>query len=294
MVISRITSGLGNQLFQYAAGLTVAMREARPLFVDTSWFDYFQTHTPRRRYRLIDIGLSRAGFESAHGAHRLLQGLASINQPDIQRTVQWVFARVGTRFINEHVASQDSGELNSILPGRKVILNGYWQIYSHVEQALPVIRDQIFGSWRMSDEATSLQQRVAEKHSVAIHVRRGDYSQFGVPLLEPTYYENAAQLVCEKFRNARFYIFSEDPSWVRENIRLPGPSEVVEYNSDNRDIEDLLLMAHCSAIIIANSSFSWWGAVLGEPRRTVIAPSTWTIPGKNRPKDLYPANWIEL
>lgn len=294
MIVSRITSGLGNQLFQYATGFSIARREKRLFFVDTSWFQYFQKHTPRRVYRLAAMGLERAECECSRGVIRWIQGLAGANHLRIRQTLQTALALCGTSFINERVNFQDDGELNNINDARRVILNGYWQTFSRVSDALPEIRTRLAGSWLLSERALEWKEKMSQPESVAVHIRRGDYAQFGVPLLNADYYLRGGKWIAERVLSPKFYLFSEDEDWVRANIQLPGRIEIVSYPSASRDVEDLLLMSHCSAMIIANSSFSWWGAALGKDDRTVIAPAIWTTSGQRRPNELYPTNWTVL
>ena len=98
----------------------------------------------------------------------------------------------------------------------------------------------------------------------------------------------------EKHSDARFYFFSDNIEWVKENFKLPGVVYVSNEFTKNH-IEDLYLMSQCRHNIIANSSFSWWGAWLNDhPDKTVIAPKKWFHKGPKDTFDLYPDSWIVI
>jgi hypothetical protein len=135
--------------------------------------------------------------------------------------------------------------------------------------------------------------------SVSLHIRRGDFVSnrktneiHGVLPLE--YYYEAIRLITNQVRNPEFFIFSDDIPWVRENLLVPKKVNFVEHPTSNRDYEDLILMSNCKHHIIANSSFSWWGAWLSQnPVKRVIAPREWyRIVIDTR--DLLPEEWIKL
>ena len=138
---------------------------------------------------------------------------------------------------------------------------------------------------RMIDEIENVQ-------SVAVHVLRGDYvsnpnnnASIGTCSLE--YYQKANDFITQHVRKPHFFIFTDDPEWARENLTFPGSTRIVDHNLGKADYEDFRLMTHCKHFIIANSSFSWWGAWLAQyPEKTVIAPMNWfkidTYPSEDR------------
>ena len=136
--------------------------------------------------------------------------------------------------------------------------------------------------------------------SVGVHIRRGDYvanpiaNQFhGVCSLE--YYLAAIAKLKEEIGAPRFFVFSDDIGWARQNLRLPDPTTFVDHNGEAHDYEDLRLMSLCKHHIIANSSFSWWGAWLSNnPDKIVIAPERWFRDPSMDPRDLVPEGWHRL
>jgi hypothetical protein len=133
------------------------------------------------------------------------------------------------------------------------------------------------------------------EQTCSIHVRRGDY--LGIteyhPVQDLNYYNRSMSYMREK-GISKFYVFSDDLKWCMEN--LPHDNNI-SYISGNIDIKDLALMSFCKNNIIANSSFSWWGAWLNKnPHKIVIAPSNWFGPAKRGvvTDDLYCNGWIKF
>jgi hypothetical protein len=143
-------------------------------------------------------------------------------------------------------------------------------------------------------------EEIQDVQSVAVHVRRGDYitnpnnfASLGLCPLE--YYEDANDFIEQHVKNPHFFIFTDDPEWAREHMKFSGPTKVVDHNLGKADYEDLRLMTHCRHFIIANSSFSWWGAWLASnPDKIVIAPKTWFMTDSFPPEDRIPGGWIRL
>jgi hypothetical protein len=140
--------------------------------------------------------------------------------------------------------------------------------------------------------------RIQTDPSAFIHVRRGDYLQPGqidrYGVCSKDYYDHAAALLRQQVgSNLRFFVFSDDPAWVRQN-RIGGESaEIIDWNGNTPE-QDIALMMACKHAIIANSSFSWWGAWLAEtPGQIVIAPRIWykAVP---QYQDIVPKRWLRL
>jgi hypothetical protein len=131
-------------------------------------------------------------------------------------------------------------------------------------------------------------------------VRRGDYVQNPVTnarhgLCPLEYYHTAVRTLAAQVPDPQFFVFSDDPDWTQQNLKLPYPTTYVTCNGLERDYEDLRLMSHCRHHIIANSSFSWWGAWLSTfPAKTVLAPSTWFREPPQASRDRVPAGWLTV
>jgi hypothetical protein len=134
-------------------------------------------------------------------------------------------------------------------------------------------------------------------NAVSIHVRRGDYVdskkslQFH-GLCDISYYQRCIELIEKKIREPSFFVFSDDISWAKDNIRINHPIIFVDHNTAKTAHEDLRLMTHCEHHIISNSSFSWWGAWLCQnPGKIVVAPQQWFKSAIHDTKDLIPRGW---
>jgi hypothetical protein len=140
--------------------------------------------------------------------------------------------------------------------------------------------------------------------SISIHIRRGDYVQNKKTgkhhgNCSSEYYKNALDEILSKLskgqrENVRLFIFSDDIEWARKNLSFACPSVFVS-NPATPDYEELVLMSKCSHHIIANSSFSWWGAWLdSNPQKIVIAPAKWFNTRQSLYKDIVPSSWIKI
>jgi hypothetical protein len=143
--------------------------------------------------------------------------------------------------------------------------------------------------------------RIRQENSVSVHVRRGDYVSLASAnafhgTLSLDYYAKSAQLLRERLSgDLSFFVFSDDPEWVKSNLVLPGNTTYVDWNGEGAAHEDLRLMSNCRHNIIANSSFSWWGAWLGENAdKLVVAPKQWFTNGNPVSEDLIPRSWIKV
>jgi hypothetical protein len=134
--------------------------------------------------------------------------------------------------------------------------------------------------------------------AVSVHVRRGDYVTLQSAsayhgLCSLGYYRAAIEYVAERVENPKLFVFSDDPDWASANLVSPFPTKYVDHNSPNDAFQDLRLMSLCHHHIIANSSFSWWGAWLAEQQGIVVAPARWYAADRPTP-DLLPAHWVRI
>ena len=142
-----------------------------------------------------------------------------------------------------------------------------------------------------------LEKEIKKSESISIHVRRGDYLSNAdiYYICDETYYLNSIKNICKKVNNPTLYIFSDEPNWFGNHVKTDYKTVYVSHNKGSNSYEDIYLMSLCQHHIIANSSFSWWGAWLNpNPNKIVIAPKRWfKIKSKNT-KDLIPEEWIQL
>lgn len=292
-VIVKLSGGLGNQLFQYAAGRAVADRISRPLKIDASSLKKDQL----RSYRLNHFSI-RANFASDEEMalffpfrekRRLdkwiIHGLKKRIRPWHARDV------IRERFIKYDKAFE---KIKS-----SCYLDGYWQSEKYFIGVEDLIRQEFRIKTEPSPEnAVLLNMLENQKESVSVHIRRGDY------VAEPSkkrlygsitkeYYDKAIEVLQKEIQNPVFYFFSDDIDWVKEQFGNNLSYIFVDQNGPETDYEDLRLMRCCNHHIIANSTFSWWGAWLSENKNTrVIAPKNWF--GIDRKIDIIPNRWETL
>jgi hypothetical protein len=182
-----------------------------------------------------------------------------------------------------------------------VYLNGYWQS----ERYFADIADQLRQDFTLrappdAANAAMLAQIQAAPAAVSLHVRRGDYvsnpttAQYhGVCSL--AYYHAAIDYIAAQVAQPHYFLFTDDPAWVADNLKSNFPTTLVQINSADRGMCDMALMRACRHHIIANSSFSWWGAWLNPaPDKLVVAPQKWFSGAGHSTADLVPASWVRL
>jgi len=179
---------------------------------------------------------------------------------------------------------------------RSVELRGYWQSERYFSAIAPLLRKELRLRKRATGRNAELAQEISGSESVSLHVRRGDYvANSSHVVLAPAYYAAALDRLSFVAQEAHYYVFSDDISWCRENLYLPGRATFVDHNGPEADYEDMRLMSLCKHHVIANSSFSWWGAWLGETTgQTVIAPRLWFVDPSRSSRDMVPEGWERI
>lgn len=291
MICVRLNGGLGNQLFQYATGRALALRHGCELLLDTSPLQATARHVTPRPFELDHFRHQARVATAAETRH-----LAWLHRvPALSHWVTpWRMYVERGRGYNASFAE---------LPD-KTYLVGYWQTSRYFASVAGQIAAELSASRPLSPASEAVAEAMSRGPSVALHVRRGDYitlasaaslhGALGLP-----YYEAALQRVREQVQGARYFVFSDDIAWCRERLPLGAAEAVyVGHNTGADAWQDLLLMSSCRHHIIANSSFSWWGAWLADQRygasgHVVIAPARWFagLPSED-PSDRFPAHWV--
>ena len=297
VVISTLTGGFGNQLFQYAVGFAVAKANDSSLRLDLR---HYQPPHPPGPPRPLQLGRLRAQVEPIRLIDKVRLSFSFHNYREIRgsrwmrkKPLRWLPLPRFRRF-------DDTGTFNpnvlEVTPG-DVYLTGVWQ----TERYFAAVRNELLEQFQFRQQPDAANRemldRIAEKTAVSVHIRRGDYLHPDT-LTRPCsidYYERAFAWMAERVTDANYFIFSDDPDWVKANLKAPAGSRYVTHNVGKNDTEDLRLMSHCNHFIIANSSFSWWGAWLSpSPGKQVVAPTRWYPQGHQSETDLVPQSWTRL
>ena len=285
--------GLGNQLFRYAALRYYARRYGADMKISVEHARYAQSYGYPRPFLLAHFSITVPIRERSLGDRLLLTG-----KPWIKRVVA-----PAKKALRTQVFTQDFDGCHSFLKDlplelhvRTLHIVGYWHTYNTVENVADELRPELaFKEPAQGKNLEVLQQIRRSRNPVSLHVRRGDSTisatnRVHLPL---EYYLNAIATMKETLVNPTFFVFSDDIGFVKDYLRLDSTTVFVGHNDDFSAHEDLRLMSSCHHHIIANSTFSWWGAWLN-PRqdKMVIAPRQWYITADSYYPDLYPPTWL--
>ena len=284
--------GLGNQMFQYAAGRSLAHQHEVPLELDLSWF---------RRYTSRTFSLNYLNISAPVAANVDLRKLNRSHWPTRIRNCFQLYERCISYYKRSiYEEPYFHFDKNFFHAPRNVILSGYWQSEKYFRGIEDVLRKEFEVSSLPTKKNKYLAEAINSTVSVGIHVRRVDYvedkkTNLTHGVLSKEYYLNCVNLMCAQLDNPCFFVFSDDPLWARENLIIVSPVTFVSHNGSNEDYEDLRLMSICKHQIIANSSFSWWAAWLNRyPDKKVMVPKRWFNVSDNDTKDLYPSTWYVI
>lgn len=288
MVIVKILGGLGNQMFQYAAGRSLALRNSCLLKLDISAFDGYKLHNG------YELGLCNIGAEIASRAE-VSQLVGSSN-----RLIRRIRQKAGLTKKTHYVERDFSFDAQVAEIKPPVYLEGYWQSYKYFAPYEAQLRNELSFKNPPSEENLDLANKMTGGSSVSIHVRRGDYVSHRATSQihgskSAAYYTKAIQYLQNEVEAPHFYVFSDDLEWAKNNLGLQGAVTYVSHNTGKSSFEDLRLMSLCRHNIIANSSFSWWGAWLNENQdKMVIYPRKWFNSARLNVKDLIPPSWVAV
>ena len=297
-VVVQLRGGLGNQLFQYAAGYALAVRDSEPLLLDTAIL-------PLAR---VDRGGVRRWTEQVSGFAHEGRIVDSVGPSAAKRRVAQALAgrermigdsalgRVLGNRVYAHETREDLSAFLKLRVGARI--NSYCNSPRYFETVQAEIRQQVAtipnpGDWFLGERA-----RMRSDGAVAIHVRWGDYLNlkhvYGT--VPADYYRRALALVAEAVGDRPVWLFSDDPQGAAGYLRgTVDIARVVEPSATSTALENLLLLSTASGLACANSSFSWWAAYLAEGARAVVFPRPlFAESGPPEPKDWLKADWIQI
>lgn len=311
MIILNLKGGLGNQLFQYAAARHLALVKNVPLKLDC-WSSY-KNDPFHRSYKLSYFNIIENFISEDEISNLLAKGeffrkiIRFVSRKVKSRILIYIISQINTCFKLQYYVEKSLNYNEQLIRLKNkgiIYLDGYWGSEKYFHDIENIIREELTVKNVPDEQNQTMINEILAVESISLHVRRGDYIShpdaskvFGMCSME--YYDAAIKKLSEKIENPHFFIFSDDQEWVQKNLILPFPTTYVTLNGSEKDYEDLRLMSLCKHNIIANSTFSWWGAWLNSnPHKTVIAPKIWfrdpLINAKVKFEDLYPAGWVIL
>ena len=290
MILVQLNGGLGNQLFQYALGRRLSLDRNTELRFDLSAFN-----AQKREYKLHHFKITGSPADPAE-VELFLRWEQHSRLSRICKFMEAHKTYYKQRIIDERAVAFDENVLKS---PHNVYLRVYWQTEKYFKDITALLIKDLTVKHPLTGQNLELATRIKSTTAVSLHIRRGDYATdpsinqtHGTLPLE--YYRAAIDLILSQHPNSVFFIFSDDIPWAKDNLRVLSERVLVDQNSEKTDYEDLRLMSYCQHHIIANSSFSWWGAWLSSNEdKIVVAPKKW-FARKIDSKDLIPENWIKI
>lgn len=302
MIVSRLFCGLGNQMFQYASGLALAYRRNTVLKLDVSWFSEGNAAAVHERYGLDCFVLS-GQFATAHELDSCRGSQRNVAEHRFARLLNKIGLRRYADLIplggTWHIQKQFNFYPEFFdLPDGSVI-DGTFQSEKFFTPVSKILKKHFGFRFAPSAKVTALATEIAGCEAVAIHFRRGDlvnnpkYQKSQAPL-GAEYYKQGIDQIRSRIAKPTFYIFSDDIAYAKESDLCPDGAVFVDCVEDWNAYDALRLMSLCKHFIIANSTFSWWGAWLSENAdKLVIRPDPWFANMlENNTRDLCPESWL--
>lgn len=282
MIITQFKGGVGNQLLQYAAAKQFAIRGKTELKFDMRNYDYGPGY-------VLD-------------KFNIPQNIATPEESDRLKNKDWIyyFEKIKPYYKRRFVWERN-GEYDENLVGLSrsdMYIRGNFQSVDYFKDIIPQIRSEFTLKNPLESTHPEIVQMVSENNSVSLHIRRGDIMVGAAAIDKPTvplsYYEKAIATIAEKINKPQFFVFSDDPDWVKDNLKIDFPVFFISGRNLN-DCEELMAMTYCHHHITANSTFSWWGAWLGENKdKITICPQKWFLDNNRNVvylSHLLPKNW---
>lgn len=271
MIITKLHCGLGNQMFQYAAGLALAEKHKTTLKLDVSWFRQYEGMADHNRY-----GLS---------CFNICEQFATEEEVSLSQ--------------EKHSAPSSSYYKDFEALPNGAFISGYFQAPHFFAPIEPLLRLHYSFKYSLSAPAQNMSGIIrAASPSVFLCFRRGDYTsnyQNSLGVLGWDFYLAALDLLKSKIGNFTAFIFSDDIDAIKSENRTAVSCVYVDAKIASTAFDQLHLMSLCDHAIIANSTFAWWGAWLIEnPEKIVIAPDPWFVGKEFSQLDIVPPSWLRI
>jgi hypothetical protein len=295
MIITRMRYGLGNQLFEYAAGFALSRRLDIPLKMDCSYYLENDEKKPaHEKYMLLQDYQISGEMATAKECNTIINRKASWK---LARRCGW---KRPSRVISEKRLLAWQLKLHDLYGDW--YLKGVWPFEEYFQSYSSDLVVEYTLRTHVPGTAISLIQEISERDSIGIHIRMGDKDvETGMPKYLPDlqYYYRAINYALKLGGNPTVYIFSNNPQIAEEIWEHPYPVTYVKRRPGWKDYVDLELMSQCKKLIITNSTFSWWAGWMIEERnkhssRLVIAPKNWIFGGKLESKRCLRPRWVGI
>lgn len=276
-----IKGGYGNQLFCYSFGYAVSKETGSELIIDTSMLD--MNNVKDRNYQLGVLGITYDSHISYKYGKDFLSRKTGLNR--LRKKSAIGFGTVVFKEKEQYVYDPSVFEIK-----RDTYFDGFWQSSRYFEKYSDDLRKMLKPK-KISDAAEKLAEEAKDCLSVSVHIRRGDYVSLGWTLKDD-YYIKALDIIKERYGSEPvFFVFSDNKKYADDFFSAAGLEyRLMDYETEDAVRDDMFLMSRCSHNIMANSSYSWWGAFLNDNKdKTVICPETGVWGG-----DFYPEGWMKV
>jgi len=294
MIVVKLMGGLGNQLFQYSFGRYLSHVHNTDLILDDSFYVDTPIGATSRVYELDKFPIYGRRVSAAErymlrtysgGLWKLLRRLAPLPG--------------GLKYIYDYSPTGPSNYNKFV---NNVYLDGYWQSPKYFDQINKILRSELIPITSMSDFDINFKNEIKEAgdKAISLHIRRGDFisnntvaSSHGV--CSTNYYSSCMEYMASRISNPKFFIFSDDIDWVKENFKYENRVTYIDKEIGGSAVQDLQLMMLCKHHIVANSTFSWWGAWLGYSTGQVVTrPKLWSLEKPEIGDLICPSDWVAL
>lgn len=294
MIVVKLMGGLGNQMFQYAAARALSIKTNTKLYIDESFYienKKNKTVTQRKP----ELHIFKIKFNKINFVSRNYIKLCFILTKFIEKKFS-IKLNLFSNFIEDRF--NFNNEYDSLRSN--TVLIGYFQTEKYFIDIRSILLKEFLFNIQLSGINFSILQEIKQTNSVSVHIRRGDYisstsnlEHHGICTLD--FYKESINYMTERLNSCIFFVFSDDIIWAKENFNNFNQVFVfIDYNTGDMSFIDMMLMSNCKNNIIANSSFSWWGAWLNQNnQKIVIAPKKWFNSDIDT-SDLIPSSWIRI
>lgn len=292
MVVIKLQGGLGNQMFQYAAAKSLAVRLKADVFLDLSWFSNIPATDTKRWYELDYFALEKNTIDInkytviSKGLGRATKAKRYVMAKN-KKNILWSFDSPDQKYHKEYTKLKGN-----------IYLEGWFTSEKYFKDIREELLKEFIFTIEANEKSKNLLSEIEKTSSVSLHVRRGDYLKnknakkwHGVKGND--YYRTAIEIMNTRIKNPVYFVFSDDIQWCKKNIITSKKIYFVDHNKYGA--EDLMLMCECKNNIITNSTFSWWGAWLNRNnKKIVIAPEAWLNDSSVDTSDVLPKEWIKI
>ena len=312
-IIVRVTGGLGNQMFQYAMAYVLSQKYPdKDIKIDSTWYRQYDVHNGFELQRIFQydghsLSLQVASDTEIRNACKsafapVMKGGFGVKVNLLREKIEWhiqdLIRKNGKSSIydeniekKEKSTSQIISDINQLKDNIHYI-KGFWQDVDYFEGYMEEIAKE-FQFSKPDEKNKAVLDKINATNAVSVHVRRGDYVGSAFDVLTDDYYKKAIEYVKNSMDNPIFYFFSDDKQYIEKEFNWLEEKELIVHNIGAQSYRDMQLMSHCKVNILANSSFSKWGALLNQhPDKVVIYPEVYHKEFAQEKIALY--NWIQL